>query len=91
MLRLVATASAAAEAAGREIAVCGGLGSDPDAIPILLGLGVRELSVVAGAVPRVKRIVRGLSESACKALATEALAKTSAREVRELVQSTTAT
>ena len=85
VLRLIAMASDAGHAAGKEVAVCGGLGSDPAAIPILIGLGIREISVVPGAVPRVKRIIRGLDVAHCRVLAKQALEKHNAAEVRALV------
>ena len=47
VLRLIDKAARAARAQGREFAVCGNLGIDPQALPILVGLGVQELSVAA--------------------------------------------
>jgi multiphosphoryl transfer protein len=84
VLRLIGSVAAAAHALDREVAVCGGLGSDPDAIPILIGLGIREVSAVPAAIPELKRIIRSLHSSACRDLAQQALALTSARAVREL-------
>jgi len=46
---------------GIEASVCGEAASDPDAIPILLGLGLRELSVTAAAIPATKCVIRKLS------------------------------
>jgi phosphocarrier protein FPr/phosphocarrier protein len=69
------------------VGVCGGLASDLDATPILLGLGVTELSATASIAPEVKARVRGLSLEACQALATQALAQTAPEAVRALVQS----
>ncbi len=83
VLRLIGSVAAAAHALDREVAVCGGLGSDPDAIPILIGLGIREISAVPAAIPELKRIIRSLNSSACRDLAQQALALTSARAVRE--------
>ena len=86
VLRLVATTSAAASARGRPVAVCGGLASDPLAVPVLLGLGVHELSVVPGLVPRIKARIRSCSMARCRALAEHALSLSSAAEVRALVR-----
>jgi multiphosphoryl transfer protein len=83
VLRLIGSVAAAAHAHDREVAVCGGLGSDPDAIPILIGLGIREVSAVPAAIPELKRIIRSLDSTACRALAQQALTLTSARAVRE--------
>jgi phosphocarrier protein FPr/phosphocarrier protein len=85
VLRLVRTATDAALARGRPVAVCGGLAADPAAIPILLGLGVTELSVVPTAIPRTKRLIRPLRLEHCRALAHTALEQDSAAAVRELV------
>ena len=78
-------AANAANAHKKEIAVCGGLGSDPVAIPILIGLGVHEISAVPAAIPRIKRVIRSLDAKACAALATDALKQRDAAAVRVLV------
>jgi phosphocarrier protein FPr len=67
------------------VAVCGGIASDPAAVPILIGLGVTELSVSLPAIPAVKAQIRALRMDACRALAERALAAESAEEVRALV------
>ncbi len=54
VLRLIAQTARAAEAAGRFVGVCGGLAGDEQAVPLLLGLGVTELSVSVPALPAVK-------------------------------------
>jgi len=84
VLRLIATAVASGNKQQRLTAVCGGLASDPAAVPILLGLGVTELSVVPALVPQLKGLIRGLTSSACRALATQALEQESAAAVRAL-------
>ena len=70
---------------GRWVGVCGGLASDLVATPILLGLGVTELSATAAIVPEVKARVRALDLAACQDLARQALAQTSPEAVRGLV------
>ena len=71
-----------------EVAVCGEAASDELAIPVLVGLGVRELSVSPYAVPRVKAAVRELDVERCEALAQKALTLAGADDVRKLVLST---
>jgi phosphocarrier protein FPr len=66
------------------VAVCGEAAADPTAIPVLLGLGVRELSVSPRSVPSVKARVRELDLSACVALAKAALRLDDAESVRQL-------
>ncbi|MBY0235221.1 MAG: hypothetical protein K2W93_09585, partial [Burkholderiaceae bacterium] len=61
---------------------CGGLASEPLAVPVLIGLGVTELSVSVPAIPAIKAQVKRLSLTACQQLAREVLLLGSAREVR---------
>lgn len=68
-----------------DVAVCGEAASDELAIPVLVGLGVRELSVSPPAVPRVKAAVRELDVERCATLAREALTLAGADDVRKLV------
>jgi multiphosphoryl transfer protein len=70
-----------------DVAVCGEAASDELAIPVLVGLGVRELSVSPPAVPRVKAAVRELDVERCATLAGEALTLAGADDVRKLVLS----
>ena len=85
VLGLIAQAVTAAHAAGRWVGVCGGIASDPQAVPILVGLGVDELSVSVPAIPSVKAQIRGLSLTRCQELAADALLQDSAASVRALV------
>ncbi len=87
VLILIGRAAAAAAAAGRWTGVCGELAADPLAVPLLLGLGVRELSVSAAAVASVKEIVRATDLAAAAELARQAVDLPSADAVRELVRS----
>jgi multiphosphoryl transfer protein len=71
-----------------EVAVCGELASDPAAVPLLVGFGVRELSVGPHAVPSVKARVRELDLEQCAIVAKQCLSLESAVEVRDFVQAT---
>jgi phosphoenolpyruvate-protein phosphotransferase len=84
VLRLIAMTVEAAHQAHRWVGICGELGSDPAAVPVLLGLGVDELSVNLAAVPLVKSQVRSLNLAEARCLAASALACDSAVEVRAL-------
>jgi multiphosphoryl transfer protein len=84
VLRLIARSVEGGQAHRRLVAVCGGLASDPLAVPVLIGLGVEELSAVPSAVPRIKATVRSVSMDACRKLAREALEQESADAVRAL-------
>jgi len=84
VLRLIALVAEAGREHGKSVSVCGALGSDVDALPILVGLGVHEVSATPAAIPRLKRTVRNLDARECRELAARALEQTSASEVREL-------
>ena len=66
---------------GKWVGVCGGLAGEALAVPLLVGLGVRELSVDAPSIPSVKASVRLFSLPACQALAKEVLALSSTQAV----------
>lgn len=85
ILRLIAETVRGGAAHGRWTGVCGGLAAEPAAIPILIGLGITELSVPAAAIAETKALVRTLSLAACRSLAAEALEAPDAAAVRALV------
>ena len=84
VLNLIAMTVDSADEQDKLVAVCGGLASEPAAVPILIGLGVRELSVVPTLVPQLKSLIRTLTVEACRALAQRALAMDTAEAVRTL-------
>jgi multiphosphoryl transfer protein len=86
VLRLIAHTINGAHKYGKRADICGELGSDPAAVPILIGLGMDELSVSIPSVPTVKAQVRGLKLSEIQPLAQQALECSTAQEVRELVK-----
>lgn len=86
VLRLIAQTIDAAHKHGKRVDICGELGSDAAAIPILLGLGMDELSVSIPSIPTVKAQVRSLKISDLQSLARQALNCSTAQEVRELVK-----
>jgi phosphocarrier protein FPr len=82
VLRLIAKTVAGAHAAGKWVGICGELGADATAVPILVGLGVDELSISVPAIPTVKAQIRALSLAQCQERARQALACATAAEVR---------
>jgi phosphocarrier protein FPr len=68
------------------VGICGELAGDPIAIPILLGLGVNELSMSSPSIPRAKEIVRSWTIAEAEKLTAKALACDSAEAVRDLVK-----
>jgi phosphocarrier protein FPr/phosphocarrier protein len=82
VLRLIDLTVRGAGVHDRITGVCGGLAATVEAVPILVGLGVGELSVPAGAIAETKAIVRKLDLPACQSLAAQALAAPDAAAVR---------
>lgn len=85
VLALIGRAAEAAHKYDRWIGVCGGIASDPQAIPLLAGLGVDELSCSIPAIPGVKAQVRSYTMEQCKDLAASSLRKDTPADVRDLV------
>jgi phosphoenolpyruvate-protein kinase (PTS system EI component) len=85
VLRLIDTVARAAEEGARSVAVCGEMAGDPVAIPLLLGLGITELSMASARIPLAKQTVRATDLGAARQLAADALVAESAAEVRRLV------
>ena len=86
VLQLIAATANAGNAAAKLVAVCGGVAADRTAVPILLGLGIRELSVVPAAIPTLKRQIGALRIDECRELALRCLQLGSAGEVRGLIE-----
>jgi phosphocarrier protein FPr len=84
VLRLIAQTTEGAQKHGRWVGVCGGMAGDPQAVPILMGLGVKELSVAVPSLPTIKALVRSLSYEEAQKKARQALTLESAAEVRAL-------
>lgn len=85
VLTLIGGAAEALHAKGKWLGVCGGVASDPQAVPILVGLGVDELSCSIPAIPAVKAAVRAFPFDTCRALAAKAVTCSTPEEVRDLV------
>jgi phosphocarrier protein FPr len=73
--------------AGVTVSVCGDLASRPEAVPLLLGLGIQELSCAPPTVPEVKAAVRRTDLAEARALAAAALQAPDADGVRALLDS----
>ena len=86
VLRLIDGVVGAARSHACRVAVCGEAASDPQAVPLLVGLGVDELSVGPRRIPLVKAWVRELDSAAAADLARRALDLVDAASVRALVE-----
>ncbi|EPL13032.1 phosphoenolpyruvate--protein phosphotransferase [Pseudomonas sp. CF150] len=86
LLRLIAQTCAGAAKHGRWVGVCGALASDPLATPVLVGLGVTELSVSPPQIGEIKDRVRHLGAAQCRQRSLELLDLSSAKAVRQACQ-----
>jgi phosphoenolpyruvate-protein phosphotransferase (PTS system enzyme I) len=81
VLRLIALVIAAAAPRGLEVTVCGAMGGEPLYATLLLGLGIRHLSMPPHQLPEIKRVIRAIRDDRAKILAAEALTLESASAV----------
>ncbi|MEB3754448.1 phosphoenolpyruvate--protein phosphotransferase [Acinetobacter sp. MD2(2019)] len=86
VLLLIDQAVRSAHQYGKWVGICGELAADPKAVPVLLGLGVDELSMSSASIPLVKAQIRTLNYAHCQQLAQQALRCESALAVRDLVE-----
>ncbi|MDG5494286.1 phosphoenolpyruvate--protein phosphotransferase [Niveispirillum sp. BGYR6] len=86
VLRLIAQTCQGAARHGKWTGVCGSLASDPLAVPILVGLGVAELSATPAIVPEIKALVSALTLEQARAHAAAALECATAADVRTLAR-----
>jgi multiphosphoryl transfer protein len=87
VLQLIAKVVEAAHAEGKWVGVCGELAGNPLAVPVLLGLGVDELSLNSNGIPLTKSIIRAMNTSESLSLAKQILKTENVSEVRKLSQS----
>jgi phosphotransferase system enzyme I (PtsI) len=83
ILRLLKMIADAAHANNIWVGVCGEMAGDVALVPLLLGLGMDELSTAATLVPRVKRAVQSLTIPECRELVEETLKLNTASEILE--------
>ena len=86
VLRLVKATLDAGKAAGVEVSMCGEMAGDPEAVFLLMGMGLRNFSMSSAAIPQVKALVRMVSLADAEELASAVMGLSAAREIRKLVQ-----
>jgi phosphotransferase system enzyme I (PtsI) len=86
VIRLVKQVADVAKNKGIEVFMCGEMAAAALHLPLLLGLGMDELSMNPQSIPHIKRVVRSLSLSDARAFAQDALKKKTARGVFGLVR-----
>ncbi len=85
VLRLMQFATEAALRLRMPVSVCGEMAGNPRLVPLLLGLGIRCLSMNASAIPRVKQAVRTLDIGDCARFARRVMEQSDPARIRELV------
>lgn len=85
ILRLIRHVARSGRDRGISVAICGAMASDPLALPLLLGLGVRELSMEAAAIPEIKAAAQRMSIEECESVAKEACSLDTSDDVEHLV------
>jgi len=85
VLRMIKGVVASARASGISIAICGEMAGESIYLPILLGLGLNELSMNALSILRVKKILREMSYQECRDITEKALGFPTATEIHDFV------
>lgn len=81
MLRLIGSTASAFIAEKKDLCVCGELGGDPAAAAVLIGLGLRRLSMSAASLAGIKQLIANITVKEAEVLAQEALALSTAAEI----------
>jgi phosphotransferase system enzyme I (PtsI) len=81
VLRMIRDTVEAAHRCKIPVAICGELGGNPIATPLLIGLGIDELSTSPQVIPEIKKIVRSLTFADCKKITSKALRLNTAHEI----------
>jgi phosphotransferase system enzyme I (PtsI) len=85
ILRLIQMVMKAAAKHNKPVTVCGQMSSDPRFIPLLLGLGLRSLSVTPHAIPRLKEVIRNVSITEAERISLHACELDLARDVEHFL------
>jgi len=82
VLRMIYRTIEAAHEAGIEAAVCGEMAGEPMYLPVLIGMGLDELSMNALDIPKIKRMIRMSNQNQCSALVRDLLEYSTAQKIR---------
>ncbi len=89
VLRLIRTVIQDAHKAQIDISVCGEMASDPEYIMLLLGMGVRTLSLAHPMIPEIKQIIRSVTIEDCNNMVRKILAMNSERQISNYLRDAT--
>jgi phosphotransferase system enzyme I (PtsI) len=87
VLRLIRTIVQDAYKARIEVSVCGEMASEPEYVMVLLGLGIRTLSVTPPMIPEIKQIIRSVNLEECHRLARKVITMNSERQISSFLRS----
>lgn len=85
VLKLIHWTVEASARAGKQVSICGEMGADLAALPVLIGLGLSSFSIAPSHLPLIRYLIRSLSARDCRELALHSLQCSSASEVRRIV------
>ncbi len=85
VLRLIQGVVGVAQAANKPVAVCGEMAGDPKYIPLLVGMGLTDLSMNPVALLEAKKIIRSIAYEQWRSIAEAALSLSSVEEIRNLL------
>lgn len=88
IIRMMKHVATVAREKGVDTYICGEMAGDPLNVPILIGLGLEELSMNPQAIPAVKSMIREIDAESCARFLEDVLQLTAVQEIIELVEST---
>jgi phosphotransferase system enzyme I (PtsI) len=86
VLRLIRTVIQDAHKARIDVNVCGEMASEPESVMLLLGLGVRKLSIASPMIPEIKQIIRSATIEECNKVARKVLGMNSERQISSFLR-----
>ncbi|UCF14497.1 MAG: phosphoenolpyruvate--protein phosphotransferase, partial [Phycisphaerales bacterium] len=88
VLRLIRTVTQDAHKAQIDLSVCGEMASEPEHVMLLLGIGVRTLSLSVPMIPEIKQIIRSVTMEDCNKIARKVLSMNSERQITAFLRNT---
>jgi phosphotransferase system enzyme I (PtsI) len=86
VLRLISAVISAGSQGSTPVTICGQMSGNPTYTMLLLGMGLRQLSVTPASVPEIKKVCRSVTIEQCEALACRAMTIEHARDIRSLLK-----
>ena len=88
VIRLIRTIIQDAHRHGIDVSVCGEMASEPEYIMLLVGLGIRTLSMTPPMIPEIKQMIRSVTIEDCNIVARKVLGLATERQVNSFLRST---